>query len=478
MKRRIFLLLASMLCVFNLFAQSDELKFNDNGEFKIVQFTDLHFSFNSTKNDSTLLVIRSVAEVEKPDLLVFTGDVVTDIPAREGWHKLGRTLEQIGIPWTITLGNHDDEPSIARSEIFDLVAKMPYFIGEEGPEISGYGNFVLPVLGHASGKPAGIIYCMDSHGFGRISKLSGYDWFRQDQIQWYKKQSEAFAAANGGAPLPSLAFFHIPLPEYKELGEDVVGNRLGKVSSPDVNSGMFLTMIECNDILGMFVGHDHNNDYIGRHKDIALAYGRITGADASGKLERGGRVIVMYENEYRFETWIRTLSGKEFVYRFPDNRLVEDESKIRYLSAYDVNPQKKGLSYSYYIGSFESTGEVLQATPVEKGISPSITLELSSVRDSFALVFDGYIKIAERGIYSFYTVSDDGSCLFIDDQLVVDNDRSHAGRRRDGLIGLEKGFHKIRLIYFENYWGEHLEAGYSGKKLRESLIPEYVLFCD
>lgn len=478
MKRLILLLLPAILFAFRLSAQTNELKFNENGEFKIIQFTDLHFSFNSAKSDTTLETIRTLVEIEKPGLLIFTGDVVTDIPAREGWYKLGHALEQLGIPWTITLGNHDDEPGIARNEIFDLVADMPYFIGEEGPGITGYGNYVLRISGHHSGKPAGILYCMDSNGFGKISKLSGYDWFHLDQILWYRQQSEAITAANGGAPLPSLAFFHIPLPEYKELGDDVTGNKLGRVSSPDINSGMFVSMIDCNDVLGMFVGHDHNNDYIGKYRDIVLAYGRVTGTDASGRLERGGRVIVMYEGEYRFDTWIRTPAKKEFVYHFPDNTIAGEEKQIDYMPAVKVDPKQKGLNYSYYTGHFENTGEVLQAKPLKKGVTPDITLGLSLERDSFALVFEGYIKIAEKGVYSFYTVSDDGSCLYIDDRLVVDNDGSHAGRRRDGVIGLEEGYHKFRLVYFEDTWGEHLEVGYSGKNLRESLIPAYVLFSE
>ena len=471
-------LLFGMLFAFGLLAQSTELKFNDKGEFKIIQFTDLHFSFPSTKNDTTLMTIRTIAEIEKPDLLIFTGDVVTDIPAREGWYKLGHTLEQIGIPWTITLGNHDDEPSIGRGEIFDLVRNMPYFIGEKGPEITGYGNYVLRILGRNSGKPAGILYCMDSNGFGKISKLSGYDWFHLDQILWYRAQSEAITASNDDKPLPSLAFFHIPLPEYKELGDEIVGNKPARVSSPDINSGMFVSMLDRNDIMGMFVGHDHNNDYIGKYKDIALAYGRVTGADASGRLERGGRVIVMYEDEYRFDTWIRTPSKKEFEYRYLSNRIEGAEEITEYLPAQKTEPKQKGLRYAYYEGNFLNTDDVLKAEPLKRGIAPTITLDLSSVKDSFALVFEGYIKIAETDVYSFYIVSDDGSRLYIDDRLVVDNDGSHAGRRREGLIGLEKGFHKFRLIYFENYWGEHLEAGYAGKNLRESRIPAYVLFSD
>ena len=49
--------------------------------------------------------------------------------------------------------------------------------------------------------------------------------------------------------------------------------------------------------MGVFVGHDHDNNYVGLHKNIALGFGQVTGADAYGELERGGRVIELYENK-------------------------------------------------------------------------------------------------------------------------------------------------------------------------------------
>ena len=468
-------LVFAVLCAQNLFAQKHELKFNADGEFKIVQFTDLHFSCNSPKADTTLAVIASVTASENPDLIIFSGDIVTDVPSYEGWYKLGALLEQIAIPWAITLGNHDDEPSIGPKEIFELVEKMPYFTGEKGPaSISGYGNHVLLISGHDSDKPAGAVYCMDSHGFGKISKMGGYDWFHFDQIQWYREQSERITAANGDIPLPSLAFFHIPLPEYKELGADVVGSRPGRVASPDVNSGMFMSMIDRNDILGTFVGHDHNNDFIGKYKDIALAYGRVSGADASGRLERGGRIVVMYENQYKFDTWIRTRKGKEFEYSFPNNKILEEGQTVDYLPALNINPQRHGLRYTYYTGDFGSTDDVLKAKPRESGTTGNFNIDFSPARDWFGVVYEGFINIAEKDAYSFYVVAYDEAKLYIDDKLVVEA----KGPRVNGIVGLDKGFHKIKVVFYENDWGEHLQVGYSAKNLRETIIPHYVLFSE
>jgi hypothetical protein len=65
-------------------------------------------------------------------------------------------------------------------------------------------------------------------------------------------------------------------------------------------------MVEHRDVMGVFVGHDHDNDYAGLVKGICLAYGRATGFDAYGKLMRGARVIELIEGKRTFDTWIRT----------------------------------------------------------------------------------------------------------------------------------------------------------------------------
>jgi hypothetical protein len=75
---------------------------------------------------------------------------------------------------------------------------------------------------------------------------------------------------------------------------------------------MFAAMLECGDVMGTFVGHDHYNDYIGVHYGIALAYGRTTKYGKGRKHPLpGGRVIVLKEGQRGFTTWIREVTGKK-----------------------------------------------------------------------------------------------------------------------------------------------------------------------
>jgi hypothetical protein len=67
----------------------------------------------------------------------------------------------------------------------------------------------------------------------------------------------------------------------------------------------------------------------------------------------------------------------------------------------------------------------------------------------FAIRYDGKFTVANAGEYFFHLNSDDGSLLYIDDKLVVDNDGRHSPRIADGRIALEQGEHTIRVDYFQ-----------------------------
>jgi len=87
-----------------------------------------------------------------------------------------------------------------------------------------------------------------------------------------------------------------------------------------------------------------------------------------------------------------------------------------------------------------------------------ISLSKKQRTDKFAFEFNGYIKIPKDGIYTFFTQSDDGSKLFIDDIEVVDNDGDHGTVEQTGKAGLKKGYHKIRVIYFDSGGGNELKV--------------------
>lgn len=67
----------------------------------------------------------------------------------------------------------------------------------------------------------------------------------------------------------------------------------------------------------------------------------------------------------------------------------------------------------------------------------------------FAIDYHGRVWIDRPGDYRFAVVSDDGAKLYIDDQVVIDNDGVHPALRREGRVPLTGGVHRIRVSYFQ-----------------------------
>lgn len=309
-----------------------EMKFN-NGEFKIVQFTDLHLKPYDSTTDTTFATISAIIESEKPQLAVITGDIVCYDPATEGWQQFIDLFESMEQPFTVAMGNHDAE-YLPKDSMYTLLMKSPFYVGDKGPtDIHGCGNSAIAVLG-SDNKPAAVVYSIDSNDYQPNHKLGYYDWIHFDQVKWYREKAENFARENGGTPLPSLAFYHIPVPEYANVIDDdktYGAMHEGAGSSAALNAGFFTAVAEIGDIMGMFVGHDHNNDFVGMTRDIALGFGRCTGTMAYGDLTRGARVINLYEGKRKFDTWIVVPEEKLPAWYYPSGINGQDELTMEYL---------------------------------------------------------------------------------------------------------------------------------------------------
>ncbi|WP_226646808.1 PA14 domain-containing protein [Microbulbifer variabilis] len=140
------------------------------------------------------------------------------------------------------------------------------------------------------------------------------------------------------------------------------------------------------------------------------------------------------------------------------------------------NDDGNGLNYAYYEGSWNELPDFTQLTPVATGTTANIDMTLRQRDDLFGFRYEGYIQIDTAGTYRFYTRSDDGSRLIINDQEVVSNDGIHGPADRFGDINLGAGRHHIVIEFFEYYGGELLEMSYEGPGITKVAIPDNVLF--
>jgi predicted phosphodiesterase len=143
--------------------------------------------------------------------------------------------------------------------------------------------------------------------------------------------------------------------------------------------------------------------------------------------------------------------------------------KVKPSAAIKVRNPKKGLAYTYYEGNFIAVPNFAGLSPIKSGTALEFAPDKIGQRaDHYAIQYSGYIKVPETGVYTFYLRSDDGSKLYLDGELVVDNDGSHSANTKEGMKALKKGMHPIRIDYFEDFLGEELQLFFSGPGMAKS----------
>lgn len=144
----------------------------------------------------------------------------------------------------------------------------------------------------------------------------------------------------------------------------------------------------------------------------------------------------------------------------PSNIMTVRAERAEFLRPVAVEATKQGVAYRYYEGAFSRTADIVRGRSAGRGTMPEPSIAAVAQPDHFGYVFEGLIRIPQRGVWSFCTRSDDGSVLYIGDRKVVDNDGSHAAVTATGRVALEEGLYPFRLLYFEDYEGEEFSWGW------------------
>lgn len=335
------------------------LRFNSDHKFKIMQIADTQ-EIPAVSPD-TLSLINNALDREKPDLVIFTGDQI------KGYSKkfkkdpaiiestidiLVEPIAKRNIPFMVTYGNHDAQCGVDNRGQYKFYAKYDNFISGDLRNADDVGTADIQIYSGTEDKPVFELYIIDSHG--KAKNGAGYAPVDKEQIEWYVSRREQLKAENGDY-LPSLVFQHIPIPEFFDVIKKVPKGTKGAVpaygaheneyfvlndetiaeggfmlespASPDVNTGEFEAMSEKGDVLGIYVGHDHNNSFVVKYKGIDLGYTQGAGFNVYGPGEnRGVRIFELDETaprEYKTHTaTFKELCGtkiktpvKEFIYK-------------------------------------------------------------------------------------------------------------------------------------------------------------------
>jgi alpha-L-fucosidase len=142
------------------------------------------------------------------------------------------------------------------------------------------------------------------------------------------------------------------------------------------------------------------------------------------------------------------------------------------LPARDPGALMQGLHFRYYEGEWDSLPDFRSLKPVKEGNLTTVDISPRRQPERFGFEYTGYLRIDEDDVYAFSAASDDGSRIFVDDSLVVDNDGLHGMQEKRGDIALAKGVHALKIGYFQNGGGAGVTVTFRSPALgQQPLIP-------
>ncbi len=288
-------------------------------ELKVMQLTDVHLGggwMSISKDLKALNAVAAMIKAENPDFVIVSGDLAYPIYMQAGTtnNKSGSVLfaelmEQLGVYWTMTFGNHDVEKNsrYSKDDLIEIYSEYPHCLLQRGPEdIDGRGNQVINIVNSDKIITRSLIL-IDSNAYkeDHIAVLrASYDNIHENQIEWYKetvrelneKNEQTMSTLNAAIAtkyaneMPEVKtslFFHIPLTEYADAWQEYADNDFKNtenvkyyygsleetVCCASAEDNMFETVLEAGSTDSMFCGHDHVNTFSVDYKGVRLTYG-------------------------------------------------------------------------------------------------------------------------------------------------------------------------------------------------------------
>lgn len=315
-----------------------ELKFNKDGKFTILLFTDIEE--NEMPMSDSVNLWNAAIEKANPDLVIYNGDNQKVQENSDALENVRQAITEItkpavdrAIPFAVVFGENDAASGVSKEKQIDIYKNISGCLtGTSAMSSSGSGAYNLTIKGSSGEEDIFSLWLFDTCSpLGDDDTLFKPSAHKQaeSQNQWYVEKSESLKEKNGGQPLPSLVFQHEPVPEIynllettdKGLFSSVKSNGekssdryvLSDKASGTLNAGPYISSYmegrfdlwkQQGDVIGAFFGHEHVNDFQGDADGIFLSQTFKSGARGYGEIEySGARVITLHEDDVKnFDT--------------------------------------------------------------------------------------------------------------------------------------------------------------------------------
>lgn len=314
------------------------LKFK-NGKFTVLQVSDpqdLQFV-----RPTMVRMLNKAYDKVKPDLVVLTGDNILGnhlcdarfgskivLDSKEDEYKamkkaidnVVRPIEERNIPFAMIYGNHDDRNRHTKDEQADIYRAYKNCVGLDDPSSPDCDTYNIPIFSEDGTKICYNIYMLDSAWYDR-EKDECFECVKPEAVEWYRRKSAELKAQNGGKPVPSVMFQHIPMRTELEFLEECDEKDEGAVKGCDEGKGKFFklksgidgeiheypsvvsddngqeaALKECGDVKAVVFGHDHPNRFEASLDGIDYIQTSCASFRCYGARNRGVRVFTLHED--------------------------------------------------------------------------------------------------------------------------------------------------------------------------------------
>lgn len=281
---------------------------------KIMQITDAQIKFgHMTQDVETFDLLKKAIAVNRPDIVVVTGDLTLSIFARGAVEYFCDFMEEQQVYWAFVYGNHDSEYGLSKYRHSKIFHRYKYCLFDGGPSnIKGESNYFVKVV-DSRGNLLYALSMIDSNMYPDVKVNSGhllYDEVSAEQAEWYAWNVQGLRTIK--SDIQSSLFMHMPFRAYADMYNDIQSGVVTKSSgfileegwtytnpfsgkstempgiycqtgniSADYDGGgyaLYDKIVELGCTKAVLAGHDHVNNLRGVDKNgVMLAYGRCCG---------------------------------------------------------------------------------------------------------------------------------------------------------------------------------------------------------